>query len=86
MTARTKQVGVILTLVAMISFGAWPFWKAWNYRLASDALQKRVNQLAAENPSLKTALDVAMVDGVLSEGEAELIVVAGGGEKPKTGE
>lgn len=85
MTAQTKRLGTILAIVAMISFGAWPFWKAWNYRLASAAVQARVNQLTAQNPSLKTALDVAMVDGVLSQDEADLII-AGADEKSEAGE
>jgi hypothetical protein len=84
-TAQTKRLGAILAIVAMISFGAWPFWKALYFNTASSALQEQANQLAEKNPSLKTALDVALVDGVLSQNEAELII-AGAGEKSETGE
>jgi hypothetical protein len=76
-TAETKKWGAILAIVAMISFGAWPFWKAIYFNAASAAIQERANELAAKNPALKTALEVAMVDGVLSQGEAELIVKGG---------
>lgn len=85
MTAETKKWGAILAIVAMISFGAWPIWKAMYFNAATPAIQERANQLAASNPSLKTALDVAMVDGILSQGEAELIV-AGADKKPEAGE
>lgn len=85
MTARTKQVGVILALVAMISFGAWPFWKALYFNVASAALQERASQLAQKDPSLQTAWDVALTDGVLTQAEAKLIV-EGAGEKLETGE
>jgi hypothetical protein len=83
-TVQTKRVGVILAIVAMISFGAWPFWKALYFNSASAALQERANQLVEKNPSLQTAWDVAMVDGVLSKLEAELIV-AGAGEELEAG-
>jgi hypothetical protein len=79
-TYRTKQVGVILTLLAMASFVAWPFWKAWYFNIASAALQDRAKQLVQNNPSLQTAWDVALADGMLTEPEARLIV-EGAGEK-----
>lgn len=77
MTAETKKWGAILAIVAMISFGAWPFWKAIYFNSATASLQEQANELAKENPALKTALEVAMVDGVLSQDEAELIVKGG---------
>lgn len=80
MSPQTKRVGVILAIVAMISFGAWPFWKALYFNSASAALQERASQLAESNPSLKTAWEIALLDGVLSQSEAELIVT-GAGEK-----
>jgi hypothetical protein len=83
-TVQTKRVGVILAIVAMISFGAWPFWKALYFNSASAALQQRANELAEKNESLKTAWDIAMLDGVLSQPEAELIVI-GAGEKIEAG-
>lgn len=85
MTSQTKRIGAILAIVAMISFGAWPFWKAFYFNSVSAALQERASELVEKNPSLKTAWDVAMVDGVLSQPEAELIL-AGAGEKLETGE
>ena len=85
MTAETKKWGAILAIVAMISFGAWPFWKAIYFNSASTSLQERANELAEKNESLKTAWDVAMLDGVLTQPEAEMIVI-GAGEKVEAGE
>jgi hypothetical protein len=84
-TAQTKRLGVVFAIVAMVSFGAWPFWKALYFNSASAALQQRANELAEKNESLKTAWDIAMLDGVLSQPEAELIVI-GAGEKLEAGE
>jgi hypothetical protein len=84
-TTQTKRLGVVLAIVAMVSFGAWPFWKALYFNSASAALQQRANELAEKNESLKTAWDIAMLDGVLSQPEAELIVI-GAGEKLEAGE
>jgi hypothetical protein len=83
-TTQTKRLGVVLAIVAMVSFGAWPFWKALYFNSASAALQQRANELAEKNESLKTAWDIAMLDGVLSQPEAELIVI-GAGEKIEAG-
>jgi hypothetical protein len=83
-TPQTKRVGIVLSIVAMVSFGAWPFWKALYFNSASAALQQRANELAEKNESLKTAWDVAMLDGVISQPEAELIIF-GAGEKIETG-
>ena len=80
MTARTKQVGIILTLVAMISFGAWPFWKALYFNIASTALEQRARELVQQNPSLKIAWDVALADGILTESEAQMVVKGAGEE------
>jgi hypothetical protein len=84
-TNRTKQIGVVLTLVAMISFGAWPFWKALYFNIASAALQERTNQLVEKNSALQTAWDVALADGMLTQSEAKVIVERAG-EKLDVGE
>lgn len=85
MTPQTKRLGTILVIVAMISFAAWPFWKALYFNAASAALQERANKLAQKNPSLQTAWDVALTDGVLTQAEAKLIV-EGAGEKLEAGQ
>lgn len=74
MTRQTKQVGVVLALVAMISFGAWPFWKYMYHRQATAELQERTRALVDANPELKVAWIVAMQDDVLTEQEATAIV------------
>jgi hypothetical protein len=81
-TNRTKQAGVILTLVAMVSFAAWPFWKALYFNVASTALQNQATELAGQNPALQVALKVALVDGILTESEAQLIVDSGAKAEP----
>lgn len=79
MRSETKKFAVTLALVAMISFVAWPLWQALFRKEANRTLQERVQALVAQSPQLKAALDVAMLDGVLTEPEAE-IIVAGAGE------
>ena len=78
MTKQTKQTGVALAMLAMVSFAAWPFWKAYYFNLASTALQERVSQLVQENPSLQTAWKVALADGLLTQSEAQVIVESAG--------
>lgn len=80
MTARTKQVGAILALVAMVSFGAWPFWKYLYIKSASAALEQRVKTLVEANPDLQPAWTIAMQDEVLTWPEAK-VIVEGAGEK-----
>ena len=80
MQAQTKKFAVTLALVAMFSFLAWPLWQALITKEANRAMQERAQALAASDPQLKAALDVAMLDGVLTEPEAEIIIKGGGEE------
>jgi hypothetical protein len=74
----TKQIAAVLALVAMVCFGAWPFWQYLYVRSASAALQAQVKRLAEQDAQLKAALAVAMLDDVLTPDEAKIIVEAGG--------
>ncbi len=76
MRSETKKFAVTLALVAMLSFIAWPLWQAIITKEANRELQAQVQALAAKDPQLKAALDVALLDGVLTEAEAEIIIKA----------
>jgi hypothetical protein len=77
---QTKKFAVTLALVAMLSFIAWPLWQAIITKEANREMQARVQALAAKDVQLKAALDVAMLDGVLTVPEAEIIIKGGGEE------
>jgi hypothetical protein len=81
-TRRTKQIGVFLALAAMISFGAWPFWKYLYLRSASAAVQERTKALVDGDVHLRAAWTIAMQDGVLSEAEAAAIFEQAGATLP----
>ena len=78
MTARTKQVGVIICLMAMSFFAAMPFWKWFAAHAVSAPLQARTQSLVKANPQLQPAWDIAMQDDVLTYPEAKVIVEAAG--------
>lgn len=80
MNRRTKQIGIVLALLAMVSFGAWPFWKYLYVKSASAALQSRTKALVDANQDLQPAWTIAMQDDVLTLGEAK-VIVEGAGEK-----
>jgi hypothetical protein len=73
-----KQIGAVLCLMAMAFFAGWPFWKWLNAKAVSTALRARTEALAENNPQLKTALVIALQDGVLTEPEAKVIIEAAG--------
>jgi hypothetical protein len=75
---QTKQLGVILALVAMVCFGAWPFWKYLYMKSASAALQARTKALVDQNAQLGPAWAIAMQDDVLTQDEAKILVEAAG--------
>jgi hypothetical protein len=75
---RTKQIGVGLALVAMVCFGAWPFWKYLYVKSASAALQAQAKRVADADAELQAAWKIAMLDDVLSPDEAKVIVEAAG--------
>jgi hypothetical protein len=78
MSQRNKLVGVILCLMAMSFFAALPFWKWFVDRAVSAPLQARTRTLVEAKPELQPAWDVALEDGVLTHGEAKVIVEAAG--------
>jgi hypothetical protein len=75
---QTKRIGVILALVAMVSFGAWPFWKYFYVTNADGTLRNRAQELAEKNAQLQLAWKIAMQDDVLTHDEAEAIIEAAG--------
>lgn len=81
MSRRAKSILVILALVAIVSFSAWPIYKKIMFRQASAALQARTQALVDKNPQLKADWDKAMEDGALSIPEANAILEKAG-EKP----
>lgn len=85
MNRRTKQIGAVLGLVAMVCFGAWPIWKYLYVQSASAALQAQAKRLADQNSQLQAAWAVAMLDGTLTPEEAKIIVEAAG-EKVESAE
>ncbi len=78
MTSRTKNIGVVLCLVAMAFFAGWPFWKWVNLRPVRASLRDQAQAVVEKNPQLKPAWDVAMEDKVLTLPEAKIIIEAGG--------
>jgi hypothetical protein len=75
---QIKQVGAILALMAMAFFAGWPFWVWIDKKAASATLQARARALAEKNPQLEPAWTIAMLDDVLTEPEAKVIVEASG--------
>lgn len=78
MNRRTKRIGLIAALLAMILFGTWPFWKKLYYKTASPALTERTKTLVESRPELKSMWDSAMEDEVLTFSEAKEIVERAG--------
>ena len=78
MNRRTKQIGLILTLVAIVAFSAWPVWKWLNTKAVNAALYERTKALVEKNPQLQPAWDKAMQDGVLTWSEAKVILDSAG--------
>lgn len=78
MNLRTKQVGVILALMAMSFFAGWPFWKWVNAKAVSASLYARTKALVDKNPQLQPAWAIAIQDDVLTWPEAKVIVEAAG--------
>lgn len=69
MNRRTKQIGAILALVAMILF-AFPIGCWLYFRSANAALVRRTRAVVEQNPQLQPAWDQAMQDQVLTSAEA----------------
>jgi hypothetical protein len=75
---QSKQFGVILCLVAIVSFSMWPFWKWLSVKSANAALQEKTRAVVEKHPELKPAWNIAMQDGVLTWAEAKEILEAAG--------
>jgi len=71
-------VGVVLGVMAMVFFAAWPVWKALKFKAVSTAMYERTKAAVDANPRLKPAWDIAMEDGVLTWSEARVILEAAG--------
>jgi hypothetical protein len=70
---RKKQIGVLLTLLAVVAFSAWPIWMWLRPKAVSAELFGRTKALVEQNPQLRPAWDEAMRDGVLTWPEAKAI-------------
>lgn len=77
MRRRTKQIGAVLGIVAMLLF-SWPFWKLIYIRPVNPALLERTKGLVEKNPDLQAAWERAMQDKVLTRTEAKAIVEQSG--------
>jgi hypothetical protein len=80
MNRRTKQVGVVLGLVAVVCFVVgWPvyLWLRDNRRVSPE-LFERTRALVERNPQLRPEWDKAMEDGVLTWREAKSIIERAG--------
>jgi hypothetical protein len=71
-------VGVILCIMVMVFFAAWPVWKWIENKPVSDSLYERTRAAVERNPQLKPAWDIAMQDEVLTWREARIILEAAG--------
>ncbi len=78
MSRQTTLFGVILCLVAMVSFAAWPLWNWLKFKQVSAALYERTKAVVEKNPQLKPAWDIAMQDDVLTFPEAKVILESAG--------
>jgi hypothetical protein len=77
-SGRTKLIGVILCLVAMVFFASWPVWKWLKYKPVSASLYERTKAVVERNPRLQPAWDIALQDGVLTWSEAKVILESAG--------
>lgn len=78
MRINKMQIGVVLTLIAIASFVAWPFWMWMIQEKANAALIARTQALVNKKPELKPAWDDAMKDEVLTRDEAKGIIESAG--------
>ena len=78
MRSKWMQIGVVLTLIAVASFAAWPFWMWMFQEKANAALIARTQALVEKKPELKSAWDAAMKDDVLTRDEAKEIIESAG--------
>jgi hypothetical protein len=75
---RTKEIGIVLCLMAMAAFAAWPIWQWLSVKAVSRSLHQRTQALVEKNPQLQAAWTIAMQDDTLTLDEAKVIVEAAG--------
>lgn len=78
MSRRMTIIGVIICLVALASFAAWPIWNRIATKEASAALSQRTKATVDKKPELKPSWDEAMNDGKLTQDEARDILEKAG--------
>ncbi|WP_425618840.1 hypothetical protein NA78x_002556 [Anatilimnocola sp. NA78] len=78
MDSRTKKVGVVLALVAMVVFILPMCGWLWYLRVANADLVQRTRAVVDKNPQLQSAWDQAMQDQKLTAAEAKAIEDAAG--------
>jgi hypothetical protein len=66
-------IGVVLVLLALLPFVAWPIWKGLAIKRVSAAVFEKTKALVDQKPELKPMWDDAMDDGVLTFSEAQAI-------------
>jgi hypothetical protein len=71
-------VGTVLMFLALLPFLAWPLYKKFYVRQASQALIERTTRAVEKHPELKGDYDKAMEDGVLTYDEAKGILEKAG--------
>jgi hypothetical protein len=71
-------LGVLLCIVGILSFAAWPVWNWIMIQPVREPLQVRTKALVDKNPTLKPAWEIALQDGTLTLPEAKVIVEAAG--------
>ena len=78
MSRRTKLIGAIFIILAVVSISSWPVMKWMTIQPASAALFARTKAVVEKNPRLQPAWDRAMQDGVLTFAEAKDILERAG--------
>jgi hypothetical protein len=69
---RTKQIGAVLALSAMVMF-VLPLCCWWFFQTSHAALVRRTRNIVEQNPQLQPVWDQAMQDKVLTSSEAQTI-------------
>ncbi|QDU25641.1 hypothetical protein ETAA8_07110 [Anatilimnocola aggregata] len=82
MDRRTKKVGVVLALVAMVVFILPMCGWLWYLRVANANLVTRTRAVVEKNPQLQAAWEQAMQDKMLTAAEAKAIEDAAGQPAP----
>lgn len=79
MDRRTKQVGAVLALAAIVVFVLWTPISKWLWvHSVSNSMQNRTKTLVDQNPQLQPAWTIALQDDVLTLSEATVIIEAAG--------